>query len=183
MFSSGRKVGAARRIDDQPSARESLADVVVGVAFQLERHALGQKRAEALAGRPVELEADGVVGQSRGAVPPRDLAAQHRAHRAVHVADRQLDLDRRAVLDGFARVIDQLVIERLGRGRGPAPARSAARCGWASAGCRGSPKGRAPWPSSDRWPARVSSMSTRPTISSKRAEAQLRHVLRAPARR
>ena len=35
MFSSGRKVEVARRIDDDAAAGEALADVVVGVAFQL----------------------------------------------------------------------------------------------------------------------------------------------------
>ncbi len=74
-------------------------------------------------------------------------------------------------------VLDQLVIERLVEPvvlRLHAAARDAAGH---LRDCRGWPKGRCPWPSSGRWPARVSSMSTRPTISSKRAEAQLRHVL------
>ena len=57
--------GAARRIDDQPAAGEALADVVVGVAFQFQRHARWPGSAEALAGRAGELEADGVVGQAR----------------------------------------------------------------------------------------------------------------------
>ena len=120
MFSSGRKVELLRRIDDQRAAREALADVVVGVAFERQRDALRQERAEALSGRSVEVELDGVVRQARRAVLPRDLAAQHRAHGAVHVADRQLELDRRAVLDRFLRVVDQLVVERLDRGRDPA---------------------------------------------------------------
>ena len=60
--------GVSRRIDDQPAAGEALADVIVGVAFQLERDALGQKRAEALPGGAGELEVDGVVGQTRRAV-------------------------------------------------------------------------------------------------------------------
>ena len=71
MFSSGRKVDVARRIDDQPAARESLADVIVGVAFELQRDALGQERAEALSGRAGEVEVDGVVRQ---ALPSRSAA-------------------------------------------------------------------------------------------------------------
>ena len=31
----------------------------------------------------------------------------------MHVADRQLELDRRPVLERLARVVDQLVVERL----------------------------------------------------------------------
>ena len=83
-----------RRIDDDASAGESFADVVVGVAFEFERDAFGEERSEALSGRAGELEANGVVGQSGGAVAAGDLAAEHRADRAVDVADGQLDLDR-----------------------------------------------------------------------------------------
>src|SRR5690606_24038068 len=46
----GRESAFARRVDDQPAARQALADVVVAVAFELERDALREERAEALAG-------------------------------------------------------------------------------------------------------------------------------------
>ena len=39
----------ARRIDDQLAAGKSLADVIVGVAFEFERDAAREKRPEALA--------------------------------------------------------------------------------------------------------------------------------------
>ena len=52
-------------------------------------------------------------GKPGRAVLARDLARQHRAHGAMNVADRQLDLDRRPVLDRLLRVVDQLVIERF----------------------------------------------------------------------
>src|SRR6185437_3330193 len=87
------------------------ADIIVGVALKREGYALGKKRAEALARRAVELEADGVVRQALRSVPPGNFAAQHRADRPVNVADRQLELDACAVLDGIFRVVDQLVIE------------------------------------------------------------------------
>ena len=57
------------------AARKPLAHIVVGVAFEFERNALGQKRAETLSGRAGELEADGVVRQTGRAVLARDLAA------------------------------------------------------------------------------------------------------------
>ena len=60
-----------RRSDS--SAGESLADVIVGVAFERQRHALRQKRAEALAGRAVEVELDRVFRQTRRSVLLRDL--------------------------------------------------------------------------------------------------------------
>ena len=52
------------RIDDDASAGESLADIVVGVPTQFQRDAVGQKRPETLAGRTVEFDVDGVVRQA-----------------------------------------------------------------------------------------------------------------------
>ena len=45
---------AGRRLHDDPPAGQPLAQVVVGVADQLQRHAVGQERAEALSGRAGE---------------------------------------------------------------------------------------------------------------------------------
>ena len=83
----GQEAGGLGRIGDDASAGESLAQIVVGIAFEFERDAVGNECAKALAGRAAELEVDGAVGQSGGAVAAGDLAAQHRAHGAVHVAD------------------------------------------------------------------------------------------------
>ena len=66
MFSSGDEGGTLRRIDDDPPAAEALAEVIVGVAFEFERHALGHERAEALAGAAVELELNRVLGRPFG---------------------------------------------------------------------------------------------------------------------
>ena len=91
-------------------------------------------------------------GRPGRAVAARDLAREHGAHGAVDVADGQLDLDGRAVLERLAGVVDQLVIERLVEAvilRLHAAPGDAAR---ASAGCTGSRKGRGPWPSSGRGP-------------------------------
>ena len=76
MFSSGRKVELRGGIDDDAAAGEAFADVIVGVAFEFERDALGEEGAEALSGGAGELEADGVVGQTGGAVAARDFAAR-----------------------------------------------------------------------------------------------------------
>src|SRR5262249_50711233 len=60
----------AVREDDQLAAREALAAVVVGIAFERQRDPLRHERPEALAGRASELDPDGVFGQARGAVIP-----------------------------------------------------------------------------------------------------------------
>ena len=82
----------------------------------------GHERAEALAGRAAEVDVDRAVGQALAAVAPGHLVAEHRADGAVDVADRQLDaapaspsLERRC-----GQLDEQLLVERLGRGRGPA---------------------------------------------------------------
>ena len=47
------------RVDDDASAAEALADVVVGVAFDLDGHARGDEGAEGLARAALELQVDG----------------------------------------------------------------------------------------------------------------------------
>jgi len=59
----GRDGALARRVDDEAPAGESLADVIVGVSFQLERHSFRQECAEALPGTASELDVDRVVRQ------------------------------------------------------------------------------------------------------------------------
>ena len=54
MFSSGTNVASLRRVDDDLAAGEALAAVVVGVAFEAQRHAARHEGAEALAGRARE---------------------------------------------------------------------------------------------------------------------------------
>ena len=96
----------------------------------------------------------------------------------MHVADRQLDLDRRAVSRApRLRVVDQLVIERLRRGRDPASCtqRRATREGiWRIVEDRGEIEPLR-LPVVDRL-ARVEHVHAADHLV-QRAEAQLRHVL------
>ncbi len=72
-----------------------------------------QERAERLPGRAEEGQVDGVVRQARAAVAAGQLGAEHRADRAVDVADRQLRPDRLAALEGILGEGDQVVVEGL----------------------------------------------------------------------
>src|SRR6185436_2418082 len=54
----------ARRIDDDAPAREALADIVVGLALELERDAARKPGCKALARGALELHVDRVVGQA-----------------------------------------------------------------------------------------------------------------------
>ena len=102
--------GVGGRAHDDASARESLADVVVGVAFELEGHAARAMR-RSLAGGAGELHVDGVVGQPFVAVALGDLAGEHGAGGAV---------DARPGFDPHRRA----AVQRA------APARSACGRGW-----------------------------------------------------
>ena len=70
------------------------------------------ERTEALARRAGERDLDRVVGQAAAAVAGRQLVAEHRADRAVDVADRQLERDRLTVLERALAQLDQRVVER-----------------------------------------------------------------------
>ena len=103
---------ARRRIDDDLAARQALADVVVGVAAQLERDAARQEGAEALAGAAAQPDVDRVVGEALLLVAQRDLVAQRGAECAVLVGDVELRVDaRRATFENVARPLDHLHVQ------------------------------------------------------------------------
>ena len=73
---------------DDP-AGHAFADVVVGIAFELELHAVADERSEALACGAREVELNRPFRQSRLAVAPSHLTREHGADRAVDVAQRE----------------------------------------------------------------------------------------------
>jgi len=103
--------GAFRRAHDDAAAGQALADIVVGVADKIERHAARQEGAEGLAGGAGQADGDRVVGEAFMVVATGHLAGEHRAGGAVDVADRRFDGDGLAVLQGGLRLGDQLAVE------------------------------------------------------------------------
>ncbi len=99
------------RPDREPAAREALAGVVVGVADQVDRDALGEERAEALAAGALHLDEDRVVGQALRVAPDK-LAREHRADRAVDVAHLLDQLHLLAALERRGALLDQAHVER-----------------------------------------------------------------------
>ena len=63
MFSSGLKGAVLGRIDNQLAAGQALAEIVVGVALQLQGQPLGDEGAEGLAAAAGALDREGVVRQ------------------------------------------------------------------------------------------------------------------------
>src|SRR5262249_28959391 len=94
-----REACSGRGTHDDPAAGEALADVVVGVALELERDSRRQERAEALACRALEAYADAVVRKARGAADAGDLPGEHRSDGAMSVLDREHDEARRSALE------------------------------------------------------------------------------------
>ena len=91
-----------------------FADIVVRITLQLERYPVRDKRAKALAGRAVEMQVDGIVGQPLRPVPAGHLAAYLGANGAVDVADFQVGGYLLAALEGRRAQIEQhLVVESL----------------------------------------------------------------------
>src|SRR5579864_460351 len=72
----GSEGGIAWRVNDDLAARQSLAHIVVGVAFERECDALGEERTEALTRRTGKMDANRIVGESRRAVAARDFSTQ-----------------------------------------------------------------------------------------------------------
>src|SRR5262245_16779786 len=101
------------RLHADSAAGEPLAAVVVGVADQVQPNALREEGAEALPSGASEANVDGLVGETVVPIAPRDLVREHRADRAIDVADRHLDRHLLAALDRRAGELDQTVVERL----------------------------------------------------------------------
>ncbi len=99
MDSSGTDAGIARRLDDDTSAGQALADVIVAFAFEIEGDAAREPRAEGLARGALEGHLNRVMRQAGMAVDLRQRAGQHRAGAAVGIVDVHLDLHRSAAVD------------------------------------------------------------------------------------
>ncbi len=102
-----------RRPHDDAAAGQALADVVVGLAFELKRDAAREPGAKALPGRTGQLHLDGVVRQSRMAIALGDLARQHRTRGAVGILDRGHDAYRRPTIERGLCLGDQLPVENF----------------------------------------------------------------------
>src|SRR6266851_1074901 len=87
------ETGDARRPDRHEAAGESLAAIVIRVAFEVERNARRQPCAKTLSRRTGEVNLDGVWGQATLTLAPRDLRRKDRPDRTIHIADGQMHFD------------------------------------------------------------------------------------------
>ena len=97
----GQEGGGLGRVGDDPPAGKALAQVIVGVAVELERDAGGRKAPKLWPAEPRKWKWIVSSGRPGGAVAAGDFAAEDRADGAVDVADGEADL-RRASADSSA---------------------------------------------------------------------------------
>src|SRR6202521_2071494 len=95
---------AARVAQHDPAGRHALADVVVGIAFQVQVEAAGIPYAEALPGVAAAAHGERRILHAVVAPAPRNLARQARADGAVEVAEVIRPFAPALVLDGAQHV-------------------------------------------------------------------------------
>ncbi len=106
--------GAGWREHRDPAPGESLAQMIVGVAFEDERHAPRHEGAEALPCGALEMQANGVLGQPGGPVFASHFTAGNRADDPIHIADRHSRAHRDALLDsGLAQLEQRRDVQRF----------------------------------------------------------------------
>ena len=81
------EIGTCRRKNGNTSARETLGEVVVGFAFELEADAMFQEGTERLSCGTFELHVDGIIVQPSQSVLLGDDAREHGTHGAIGILD------------------------------------------------------------------------------------------------
>ena len=99
--------GAFGRVKDDLAAAQALAEVIIGVAFQFQRHAARHECSKALPCAAGELDVDCVVGQTVWPPLPGEFAAGDGADDAVHVAEGQFGANLLAAFDGGLAEVEQ----------------------------------------------------------------------------
>ena len=100
-------------VNHQPATGQTLANIVVGIAFERQCDAFCKECAKALACRTAELDPDRIFGEAGIPVATGDFSAEHRADSAVGVADGQIQFNRRLVPNGTAALFDQLHVQHF----------------------------------------------------------------------
>ena len=110
--------GVGGRPHDDARARQALADVVVGLALEVEHEPAHAPGAEALPGRAREPQRERAVGERVGPEAAHDLAGEQRADRAVGVVHaRRSTVTCSPRASAVAGQREHLAVERRG-GRG-----------------------------------------------------------------
>ncbi|GFZ47935.1 hypothetical protein JCM24511_05682 [Saitozyma sp. JCM 24511] len=107
----GLEGGGLWRVHDEATARETLADVVVGVTLELDGDTGREEGAERLTGGALHVDVDGVARETGLSVLLGNVVRQGRAERAVRVDDVAVDLHGETLGDGRLGLVDEFVVE------------------------------------------------------------------------
>ena len=108
----GLERAALGRTDHHLAAGHALADVIVGVAFQVQMQTTGVEHTETLPGGAGEARPDRRVVHAQVAVVLGDFAGHGGAHGAVAVGDGVVERAAGLVLHGGAHFLHHLAVER-----------------------------------------------------------------------
>ncbi|GKT57393.1 conserved hypothetical protein [Colletotrichum tofieldiae] len=107
----GLEDGGAGRVDDQATTGQTLADVVVGITLKLQGDTRGKESTEGLTGGALDVDVDGVQGQTIFAVTLGDVVGQRSTHGTVGVNNIALDSGRQALVQSQLGLGDKLVVQ------------------------------------------------------------------------
>ena len=101
------------RIDDQTTARQSLAGVVIRITFDFDGDAVNQPCTNALTGRSLCLDMNRVGWKSVGSVSPADFVAQNCSESAIDVLDCRVDANMLLVLQSRLALLQQFHVANV----------------------------------------------------------------------
>ena len=96
--------------DGDSATAETLAKIVVALAFESDVQATNGKGAKRLSRRSLELDVDGVSGQACLTVFPGDDTAEHRRHGTIGILDGVVESDFLLALDSLLAGLDDLLV-------------------------------------------------------------------------
>ncbi|TFA98676.1 hypothetical protein CCMA1212_009587 [Trichoderma ghanense] len=103
--------GRTRRVDNQATTRQALADVVVGITLQLESDTWREERTKGLAGRALDVDVNSVKRETLTTISLGDLVRQRSAHGTIGVDNVALNSRREALVKSQLGLRNQLVVQ------------------------------------------------------------------------
>ena len=106
-------LGLFGRVNHNATTRQALADIIIGLAFKLQCHAMRKPCTEALARCAFQGDMHGVIGQPAMAEALGDFTRQHGTRGPIDGGDRCCDANRIPLFKGRRRLFDQGAIEHM----------------------------------------------------------------------
>ena len=112
IFSLGSRGAFVWLAHDDAATGHAFANIVIGIADQVDCDAVSQPRAKALASHAGQVDADRVGSKALMPISLGNFAREHRSDRTMDIPDFVVDRDRIAALNRVFACRDQIVVER-----------------------------------------------------------------------